>query len=277
MLSKLIKSFFQNDYFISMCSGAWLMATASLFTPEIDEVVLLLGLLYFCSTLIIYNFDRLFGDNWNELKQFIKTPKWKLLPQKARANLRFQPLFLALLFWALFQVPKSFILSLIPAFLVAFFYAIPVLGVNKRPRDVPFLKIFLIAFVWSWITTMPFGEFGNWETNCWSMFGSRFCFIFAITVPFDLRDTDFDQSQNTKTLAHILGTKWAVGISILSLICGMGLNYLGKAPDHIAHVFTSLVALVIVVFWNKNRPYYYYLFFLDGCILLHAILIWFLN
>ena len=272
-LDKLIKTFFGNDYFIAICAGCWLAATAFSLTGHLSATDWLAALLFFCSTVIIYNLDRLFGDHWSDVKKFVKSPFRASLPEKARANLMHQSLFSVVILYALWQLPTTFILFLLPPFLVSFFYAVPIFGKEARPRDIPFLKIFLIAFVWAWITTLPVGVPTYTDPTRWAMFISRFCFIYAITIPFDLRDLLHDKAKNTQTIPHKIGQRKSLATAFAALFIGCCVAFIGQTPDMWPHVITSLLAAVIIAQWNPTRAYYYYLFYLDGCILFHALLI----
>ena len=89
-------------------------------------------------------------------------------------------------------------------------------------REIPFVKIFVISFVWS-VSTMLLLVLENNITisqNIICQLASRFSFVFAITIPFDIRDCKYD-SKNLRTIPLFFGVKRAKNIAVLSLfICG---------------------------------------------------------
>ena len=88
-----------------------------------------------------------------------------------------------------------------------------------RLRLIPFAKIFVIALVWT-ISTMLLLVFENSmiiNQNIILHLAGRFLFVFAITIPFDIRDLKFDDS-NIKTIPIIFGERKSKWISVLTLI-----------------------------------------------------------
>ena len=86
-------------------------------------------------------------------------------------------------------------------------YVLPFMGKNRRLRDFAFIKIFLIAIVWAWITVvLTVKEEGFTMTqNVFLMFGERTLFLFGITLPFDIRDQEIDQFTGVKNLTYYPG------------------------------------------------------------------------
>jgi len=84
---------------------------------------------------------------------------------------------------------------------VSFFYSFP----NKlgKLRDVPGLKIFLIAAVWSF-TVMIFTSGGIIQEEDLLLLAYNISFMLAITIPFDIRDLDFDEDHH-KTIPQLIG------------------------------------------------------------------------
>lgn len=272
-LQSLFKGFFTNDYFIAICSGAWFGSTAYALKGTITAHDFYISLLFFCATFIIYNLDRLFGDYWQELQAFLKRPSLKLLPQKTRANLSFQLFFGGLMLWLLTKLSITLILWLSIPFLVSFFYAVPILPSGARPREIPLLKIFLIAFVWAWISVVPAGENLGFTYEKLGMVLARFCLVYAITIPFDLRDVLADTQTSTTTIPLRIGSRKAIITAFVALIIGVMIAGLWSIPDMAAHIAASLAAFACLVAWHQQRPYYFYLLLLDGCILLYALCI----
>ena len=112
------------------------------------------------------------------------------------------------------------ILSLLIAMTaISLAYALPVYKKRDtwlRLRDIPGVKIFLIAIVWS-LVTEGFPTLMSGNTLKVLPLLERFLFIFAITIPFDIRDMRFD-GQNLSTIPQYFGVRKARWIGIGALL-----------------------------------------------------------
>jgi len=98
-------------------------------------------------------------------------------------------------------------------------YAIPIYkkkGNWIRLRDVPGIKIFLIAFVWT-LVTVSFPVLEQGAPFRFLEHIERFLFVFAITIPFDIRDMRFDDF-SLSTIPQILGIRKSRWIGIGALL-----------------------------------------------------------
>ena len=86
-------------------------------------------------------------------------------------------------------------------------------------RNVPFLKIFLISLVWATTTFLLLVLENQIALDLVNVihFLSRFLFVLAITIPFDIRDIPFDKTQ-LKTLPVFFGEKKARFLAQLTLL-----------------------------------------------------------
>ncbi len=157
-----------------------------------------------------------------------------------------------------FAAKREVLAALLPLGLLTLFYSFPLYKIGAklfRLRDVPFLKIFMIFF----------NDF----------IAERFFFIFAITIPFDIRDMESDRKAGTKTLPLHIGEKYAWIVSGVFLAVFIFLSYLNNEKEvFIALALSSVVTLAC--FNNKklrDHSYYYYVI-LDGMIILQAGLVW---
>ena len=160
-------------------------------------------------------------------------------------------------------------------------YVLPILGNGRRLRDIPYLKIFLIAIVWSVITVgLPFLELNNNIPTahflCLCM--GRSCFIFALCIPFDIRDMDWDSRTNVKTIPLSIGVEKAKMLAILALIVSLSMNYLGKntivaSPIHDFKIISVYaITAFMILKTHKNRSDYFFYGGVDGMILLQSLL-----
>jgi 4-hydroxybenzoate polyprenyltransferase len=154
-------------------------------------------------------------------------------------------------------------------------------GKSLAIRELPFIKIFLIAF--SWVIT---GVVFPWvHHGYWSVFESKeilwvalekLCFIVAITIPFDIRDLQYDDSK-MKTLPQLLGIKgslWLSRILIVSaaLFCVVGGFYEVYSPAAVAALLGCYVFIGGTFEYARiKRDELYYTGWLDSTILVQSL------
>lgn len=179
---------------------------------------------------------------------------------------------------------KEVLIALAPIAAITLFYSLPVFG-NKRTvfrlREIPFLKIFLIALVWSSSTILlPVIQSGitfNW-THVIAMLAERFLFILAITIPFDIRDVEADKQAGLKTIPLLLNENKSLVISYLSLFIFFLISFIHYQQLNYWFIIFSLgvSSLTTFIFLNskkiRNMPFYYY-GILDGTMLLQGLLV----
>ncbi len=184
-----------------------------------------------------------------------------------------------------FLLPWSVQLSLFLPALLSLAYVVPVLKGKKRLRDVHFVKVFLIAIVWTWLTVfLPALELGlEQQLSTILMCMERVCFVFAITIPFDIRDLEIDQFNKVKTIPSRYGIKKSKAIALFLLAMALGFAYLNlytlgiSALQFLAYLLSSLVAAFLIIKSTGERHDYYYTGLLDGTMILQAFLVFLLT
>lgn len=172
-------------------------------------------------------------------------------------------------------------LFLLPFALLTLFYAIPLTYHFKGLRYVAGLKIFLIAFTWAGITVIfpLFSKELPYSTEIGLDFVQRFLFVTAITIPFDIRDTDFDVPE-LATLPQVVGIKTAKILALLALILFIGLDFL-KPGVTAAVLSIDLILLVLSAFLimgtRQKQSRYYTAFLVESLPVLWFVMRWFMN
>lgn len=183
-------------------------------------------------------------------------------------------------FYAFFQVQRATQLSLIVAAILSLAYVLPVFG-QLRLRDLPYVKIFTIAFVWAFVTViLPVCELGKTINigEC-LMFLERALFIFALTIPFDIRDMDWDAQTNVKTIPLSIGIIKAQYLAILCLIICIVLDFILNRLT--IYNFRTIVILnisylisgIVIYATKKNKSDYYFYGLIDGMMLMQSLFI----
>ena len=159
-------------------------------------------------------------------------------------------------------------------------YVLPIFN-GKRLRDIPYLKIFVIAGVWAFVTvTFPLKAFAKeWYSCDTFMIVEKVFFILAITIPFDIRDMALDAKTGVKTIPLSIGiknSKW-LAYSMLAV------SFLNVLFIYMMSVYTlnSLIAIgislaisaFVIYKTDEKRGDYFYYFFVDGLLLLQTLLV----
>jgi 4-hydroxybenzoate polyprenyltransferase len=150
-------------------------------------------------------------------------------------------------------------------------------------RNIPGIKLFLIATVWSLSSVLlpileldSTGLFSISSSDTILLVAKRFLFIAAITIPFDIRDLFQDRSLALKTIPVMLGEKKAYLFCQGLLAAYLVLLFLfSKTVDanFIALTLTIVLSGWLIFKSNLVRNEYYYFLFLDGTMILQFLLL----
>jgi hypothetical protein len=234
-----------------------------------------LNLFVFFATLFTYNFQRLLRM---EVKaELSHRQQWLQANQK---GLWFVTMVsaVATVYFSLSLSIDSLVL-LIPLGAIALMYPLPMIpfkGKMLRLREVPGIKIFLIALVWALVTVGLLVEQQqlSWTVDVWLLFLQRFFFVFAITIPFDIRDLKYDSTQ-LKTIPSILGEEkaryvayGALAVYELLLISQFVFGEVLVWQTLIALLSVSAVTAFLLYKSTADRGEYYFAFWVEGASIL---------
>lgn len=205
----------------------------------------------FFSTLFVYNFIRLV--NIRSIISSSETLRHQLIYRFRRFFLIVSIISALISFYFFLTISQSIFLPIIGLSFVSVIYGLPVYKNGShlfRLRDVPGLKIFLIAFVWSYVTEgLP--ALINGEPLYYLALFERFLFIFAITIPFDIRDVNYDAS-DLATIPQYFGINTAKRMALFAIFSSElilfyrfffnnDLNLVGAIAIYIAYEFSFLL------------------------------------
>ena len=178
----------------------------------------------FFSTLFTYNFIRLVRVQ-HMIKEGDSTRHKNIF--RFRAFLWFFSIISAIAAFIFFlRVDESIYYPLLFMGLISIAYSLPVYkkqGIWLRLRDMPFIKIFIIAFVWAIVTSLFPMQVSDVPIN-WLVVIERFLFVFAITIPFDIRDLRFD-AENLNTIPQVFGIKKARYVGLVAIVIAEALLF----------------------------------------------------
>ncbi|MAR39722.1 MAG: hypothetical protein CMD22_03400 [Flavobacteriales bacterium] len=218
-----------------------------------------INIFVFFATLFTYNFQRIV-----RIKKEIthKRKEWVLNNHVFIYSLITSSGFISLFFFLQFNPNTQILLLTTGTISVLYPFGL---------RRIPFLKIFIISSIWT-ISTMGLLISENnlpLTSNTILQLFSRFLFVFAITVPFDIRDVKYDK-KNIKTIPILVGTFISKLIAILALIalnivslyqylyCNLSLDIL------IAIIICCCFSSILIIKSDENKDDFYFSFWIES-------------
>ncbi len=272
-IKKLIDLILYSNLFIACCAVAMTWQTQLLLGEELAFTPLI-GLV-FCATLVIYALHRVVG--MSKVKDFLDVERFHVI-QNYHTHILFYAA-LALIGGAVcfFYLPLRVQLVLVIPALFSIAYVLPFLGSERtmRLRDVDMIKIFLVAGVWAYVSVLlPAVEAGLWyEKKVWLMFAERCLFVFAITLPFDIRDLKVDRHNKVNTLPAQLGVSTTLRLAFVLMSLFIILAYANYYTPAFFALSVSAVLTSIFIYLSPRFTHdYYFTGLMDGTMILQFAL-----
>jgi len=220
------------------------------------------GLFVFFSTIVSYNFIRFVNlskrNNW--LAYWFLKQKSSLIILSVISS--------SCCLYLFFGLKWNAVVILMPFVLLTFFYSMPLPKKMISLRRIPGLKIFLIAFCFAGITVI-FPLVQNEiliSSTVWILFLQRFLFVILITIPFDIRDVEFD-SLRLKTIPQYFGVTIAKIIGVFFGMLVVFLEYIFLFEFFFKSVillFICILSIFLLIFSKKNQSNYYSAFWVES-------------
>lgn len=236
-------------------------------------------LLVFSGTLLIYSLHRIIGIN--KLSEVKDSGRFKVI-REYKSHIQFYILLSVIaLTWAVWNLGMDTLWKLAGAGVISMAYVLPFFGSGRRLRDFNYIKIILIAAVWAYISILPLlGEINYTLLSLTAL--ERFLFIFAITLPFDIRDLGIDSSSRLITIPKMIGVKNTYWLCIGLLTIGLiALAIVANIPPGECYDSSSKIILIsylctldIVMKTKGKESDLYFSGLLDGALILRGIIMW---
>lgn len=217
-------------------------------------------LFVFFATILSYNYIRL-----TRLKQ-VKSWYFKWLKSNKTDLILLSILSFLACVYLILKIRLHTFFILIPFVILTLLYVLPpFISKNINLRNLPAIKIFLIAFSWAGITVlfplMQYGIFNN--TGLW-LFFQRFLFVVALTLSFDIRDVLYD-SESLLTLPIWLGVKNTkiLGLIFLGLFLAIDCFYIKTKYLWIDGLIAVCLGFLLLKS-STNQNKYYSAFWVEG-------------
>jgi 4-hydroxybenzoate polyprenyltransferase len=279
LLRKLFNGFVFGNFFISLCTLSMIFTTFLMNDLPLRLTPFTLFLTF--STYMLYNFHRVsFRLNYSSSGDFLKSILSERLPVIEK------------IFWIisfLVIVACAFLLSarvyicFIPLAFLAVSYSVPLYkrrGKKIRLLEIFFIKTPVLAGVWGATTTIiPLVEQGMSISTGFVMLqlASRCLFIFALCIPFEMRDLETDRKNNVRTLAVIFGRKNTMITGCTVILIELFLHHLMNSlsmKSILALDASSIIALILILQQNSLRKPLYYKFYIDGTMVVRFLFLY---
>ncbi|MFI5196828.1 MAG: hypothetical protein ACHQD8_07040 [Chitinophagales bacterium] len=271
LIIRFIDFFLYTSLFTACCATGLCMATERLITGVVSPLVSSLHILVFGSTILVYNMPRIAGKPHGRLRT-MKYRKW-----------HFVLFFIGsiLTVTALCLMPLQMIISGSVLGVLSLAYFLPILPFKnkKRLRDFGWLKITVLAGVWTIATSVL--PILYWQKNIDHYpfeILVRLLFIFTLCVIFDIRDMQTDQKNNINTLPQKVGIKNSYRLINSTLTLFVVLSIIQYFRFHemerlVSALLTAVITRVVITYLQKRPSDRAYLVLADGVMLLYAVLV----
>lgn len=263
-IKKIAAFIVYSNLWIALCASGFTLNTYLLLGEQVNELVISL---VFFSTFSVYNLQRIVKhyyqkNNFSDRHQWIY--KNKLIISFFVGITAIIALFLFFKVYTLLNF-----LLLLPFCLISVLYAFTLLPKNLALRDLPFLKVFIIAITWAassvFLPSLQLDLLPDYKLLI--LFLSNFIYIVALTIPFDIRDLALD-NEKTKTIPQVFGIKNSLYLSFGLLgICAILALFINK-PYLIIPIGISFYFIKQT---KQEKHELFYSGILDGTILLFPL------
>jgi 4-hydroxybenzoate polyprenyltransferase len=278
----LIKVFIYSNIFVSFCAAS--LTAITKFILEFTSDNLYTEAAVFFATFSAYSFQSLA----NPIRSNIKQTERQIWLQSNRQILKYLLVFSIVAFFFFFSYlnnQKNLLFLLIPASIISVWYATDIKVYLKlgRLRNFPFLKIFCIAFAWIIMTVLfpaiSAHYISDWNHVIWFA-GERLLFLFAITLPFDIRDLEQDKQLGLKTFPILLGVQRIKVICYLFLLIFTtsviirSIFFQGEVtPINTSLIVTAIITAFIISFAHEKKNEIYFSVMLESTMVLKLLLV----
>ncbi len=175
--------------------------------------------------------------------------------------------FLGFIYSSFFQPVSVLIVAAFMGFFTIL-YALPVFSNSRNLRSLTGVKIYVIAFVWAGVTVLlPLvDKIDLLQRDVLIEFIQRFCFIIALTLPFEIRDLQFDSKQ-LRTIPQKIGVKNTKLLGFVLILVFVLLEFLKKHATLAEVLSLFIIGMITLIFLRNSgvrQTYYYSSFWVEG-------------
>jgi len=255
-MKNVISFFIYTNLYVSICVVSLYKITEILFGFSNNMI----SFLVFFTTLFAYNYMRmpLFSIQSISSRSF-----WIQKNSNVIYTILTISFFASLYYISLLGIIYLYLIT--PVIIISFLYPLRLkIKCNYLSiREFPLLKIFLVAFSWSFITILAPLLYLNYviDYNVIVHFFRIILFIVAISIPFDIRDFSIDQISTIPRLIGILNSKifalFCLFIFEMSLIVDLLKNII-SVTDFFAFFLTIELSALVIYFSNEKKSEWFF-------------------
>jgi len=276
-IKSILNLLFYGNFWIAMGGAAMVLQTQKLITNQIDRTAPIV-IFVFCSTWFLYCIHRIVG--LQKVVPFQDKGRYAVISKYKNHIWVYAGLGAIGAAYSFFQLERLTQLMLFAPTLLSLGYVIPIFGKKRRLRDFNRIKIFLVAIVWAWVTVvLPAIELGfEYHVGILRLLLERALFIFAITIPFDIRDLKIDAHTQVETIPSLVGVDYAKWLSSLTLIAMLWLVWINigevyTLSEYKMMMLSAVISAGLIHFSDKVEHDYYFTGGIDGLMLVQFGLI----
>lgn len=261
----LVNFYLYSSLHIAICAAAMTWYSYEVQAVNVDIAYLCF---VFCATLLLYATHRLIGiwqsPHYKEKGRFaiIAQYRWHLIGYCILSAIGSIYYFI--------QLDRALQWQLVLPCILSLAYALPIFGRKRRLRDFHYVKIFIIAICWAWITAaVPlYGQIPL--TSLLALCLARALFILGITIPFDIRDKSIDKE--VKTLTRLADDQSLKKIAVACILIALLINSnMLKTDALIAEWITGIIAAILIAYSHSDRSDDYFTGWIDATIGMSAL------
>lgn len=267
ILRSIFEFYIQSSIHVALAVTALSVVTVMQY-GFVPEPVLLLFI--FLGTIVGYNFVKYAGvSNLHHLE----------ITRNIFLIRLFSILCLAGMVYLSFLLPVTVLITVSIFGSLTILYAIPFYK-SRNLRNFSGAKIYIIALVWTGMTVLVPLEFHNVGFGLKTFFqcAEIFLFVITLTLPFEIRDLKFDETE-LATIPQKIGinkTKW-LGTGLLLMIIVLS-TLQNSVPQNYFPVGVAIALLTGLLLWGAKvkQGRYYAAFWVEGIPILWLVLLLFL-
>ena len=153
-------------------------------------------------------------------------------------------------------------------FLLVLLYSIPVFPNERNLRSLGFIKVLLVALIWTGITVfLPVLESGfplNWDVMV--LLAQHFLLVIALIIPFEIRDVRLDPPE-IKTIPKRIGIKRTKFLGITLIVVSYFMVFLKDSiysHEIVSRLWISVLAIILIARTPTNESKYYAAFWVEA-------------
>jgi len=279
LLKKTVSVLVFENVFIALCAVS--MAQVSLAVLQIPSGKIAASCFVFFSTLLVYNMHHSVSMLPSQsLRSVFMLITASQVPRSARFLICCGAAGAMVTYFFLDSTQQILVAALACLTLAYSFPLLKFRDTRKRIREFFFIKVIVIASVWSLVTVFfpVMGEHYS-SASLWLLFSERLLFIFAITIPFEIRDLEQEKKWGNTTLPVVLGSEKSktlgyILVVLFALISGLHYLVLYTSPPLAAAMAGSAASAALVIYCtHEKRTNLYYKLYVDGTMLLQFIFV----